>query len=138
MLHPGRVEGGAPAALVVLSQLQIEALSVHSNSDVPDARPRVEPGTQPPECTVVGEHGESGETDCCTEELAALVEHALLDDLISPRQDGLRDRETQGFGCLQIDNQLESPRLLHRQVRRLRALEDLVGMSSLKSSTFLP
>jgi hypothetical protein len=91
VLHPGRVERCAPAAVVVLRQLQIKALAVHADGDVADAGPGVEPGPQRPERSVVGEHRTPGESDCCAEELAALVEHALLDDLVRPEQDGLRD-----------------------------------------------
>jgi hypothetical protein len=36
-----------------------------------------------PECAVVGRHGAPGEADSRTQELAALVDYALLDDLIS-------------------------------------------------------
>jgi hypothetical protein len=39
VLHPGRVEGRAPPALVVLSQLEVEALPVHPDGDVPAASP---------------------------------------------------------------------------------------------------
>ena len=43
VLHAGRVEGRAPAALVVLRQLQIEALAVHPYGHAADAGPGVEP-----------------------------------------------------------------------------------------------
>jgi len=46
VLHPGRVEGRAPASVVVLSQLKIEALAVHPDGDVADAGPGVEPGAE--------------------------------------------------------------------------------------------
>jgi hypothetical protein len=29
---------------------------------------------------------QTGEAECCSEELAALVEHALFDDLVGPSQ----------------------------------------------------
>jgi hypothetical protein len=45
----------------------------------------------------------AGVADCCLEELAALVEHALLDDLVRPQQQRLRDREAQGaFAVLRL------------------------------------
>src|SRR6516165_12302753 len=34
MLHPGRVERGWPAPLIVLSELEIVALAVHASGDV--------------------------------------------------------------------------------------------------------
>jgi hypothetical protein len=79
-----------------------QAPAVHADGDVADAGPGVEPGPQRPERSVVGEHRTPGESDCCAEELAALVEHALLDDLVCPEQDGLRDRESEGFGGIAI------------------------------------
>ena len=47
VLHPGRVEGRAPPAIVVLRQLQVEPLAMHARGDVADARPRIEPGAVP-------------------------------------------------------------------------------------------
>jgi hypothetical protein len=78
----GRVEGRAPTTLIVPGQLEIVALSRHADGDPPDASPGVEPGPQRPE--VVGRARKSGEAECCSQELAALVEHALLDDLVRP------------------------------------------------------
>ena len=80
MLHPPRVERRAPAALVVLGQLEIEALACIPTTTWPDAGPGVEPGTQRPERAVVRQHRAPSESHCRTEELAALVGHALLDD----------------------------------------------------------
>jgi hypothetical protein len=39
--HPSRVEGRSPAAIVVAGELEVEALTVHSEGDVPDPGPRV-------------------------------------------------------------------------------------------------
>jgi len=39
VLHAGRVEGRAPALLVVPGQLEIVALPRHADGDVPDASP---------------------------------------------------------------------------------------------------
>ena len=50
----------------------------------------------------------------------------LLDHFICPRQHRRRDRQAEGFGGLQIDHEFELRRLLHRQVGRLGALQDLV------------
>jgi hypothetical protein len=41
VLHPRRVEGRAPTTLVVSRELEVEALTVHSEGDVPDPGPRV-------------------------------------------------------------------------------------------------
>jgi hypothetical protein len=57
---------------------------------------------------------------------AAFVEHALFDDLIRPPQQRLRNREPERFGSLEIDDELELRGLLHREVARFGALEDLV------------
>jgi hypothetical protein len=46
VLHARRVERGSPASLVILSQLQVVALAVHPDCDVPDASPRVQPGAE--------------------------------------------------------------------------------------------
>src|SRR5262249_18344233 len=82
----GVLERRAPAALVVVRQLQVEALAVHPHGHVADAGPGVEPGAQRPERAVVGRHGAGGESDCRPEQLAALVEHELFDDLVGSHQ----------------------------------------------------
>src|SRR5262245_65808378 len=46
---------------------------------------------------------------------------ALLDYLICPQQHRLRDRQAEGFGGLEIDQEFELGRLRDRQVGRLRA-----------------
>src|SRR5262249_27245216 len=43
VLHAGPVEGRTPAALLVLCQLQVEALAVRSHGNVPDAGAGVDP-----------------------------------------------------------------------------------------------
>src|SRR4030095_6401489 len=50
---------------------------------------------------------------------------ASLDDLIRPRQQRGRDREAEGFGGLEVDDESELRRLLDRQVGWLGALENL-------------
>src|SRR5262249_18439386 len=75
VLHPGRVKGRPPAAVVVLRQLQVEALAVHPGGDPADAGPRVEPRAQRPERAVVRGQRAPGEAERRPEELAALVEH---------------------------------------------------------------
>src|SRR4029453_12020842 len=78
VLHAGGVEGRAPAALVVLSQLEVKALAVHPDRDPPDTGPGVEPGPQRPESTVVGWVRKPGEAECCSQDPPAGVEHAPL------------------------------------------------------------
>src|SRR5215468_6313983 len=61
-----------------------------------------------------------------SQELAAWVEHVLLDDLVSPDEDGLRDCEAERLGSLEVNHELELGWLLHWEIRRLRAFQDLV------------
>src|SRR5438128_10007634 len=50
----------------------------------------------------------------------------LLDHLIRPQQERLRDREAEGLGGLEVDHQLKSRGLLNGKLRRLRSPQDLV------------
>jgi hypothetical protein len=59
---------------------------------------------------------EHGEADSSTQELAALVEHALLDYLVRPQEHGPRDRQPERLSSLQIDHQLELSGLLNGEV----------------------
>src|SRR5262249_9081952 len=52
-----------------------------------------------------------------------------LNNLIRPPQQGRRDRQAEGSGGLEVDDELELRRLLHRQVGGLRALEDPVDVA---------
>src|SRR5712692_10125771 len=56
-------------------------------------------------------------------------QHALLDHLICPYQDRLRDRQPERPRSLEVDDQLERGGLLDGQVRGLGAFEDLVHIS---------
>src|SRR5215510_1974469 len=80
--------------------------------------------------TSLGMAGGSLADDGGSQELAALVEHGLFDDLISAKQERLRDRQAERLGGLEVDDQIKFRGLLHRQVSRLRALEDLVDVPS--------
>src|SRR5262249_46901868 len=100
MLDPGRVARGPPPALVVLGQLKVVALAVHPSGHAPDTSPRVEPGPERPESVVVRGTWEPSEPDCCSRELAALVEHGLFDQLIRPPEHRRRDREAERLGGL--------------------------------------
>src|SRR5215470_6303499 len=54
---------------------------------------------------------------------------ALLDDLVSPEQDPARDRELKRLGRSEVHHGVELLRLLHRNVGRLRALEDAIRVA---------
>ena len=130
VLHPGHVEGCSPTSLVVPCELEIEALARHAALDVADAGPGVEPEPQGPEGAVIRQPGKPGESESCTEEPAALVEHALLDHVVCPPQNRLRNRQPDGLGGLEVDHQLKLRRLLDGKVGGLGALENLVYVNS--------
>jgi hypothetical protein len=106
VLDARRVERRAPAALVVPGQLEVEALTVHAHGDVADVGPGVEPAARRTERAIVRGHRARGEAKCCSQELAAWVEHGLFNYLVRLREHGLRDREIKGFGRLEVDDQL--------------------------------
>ena len=61
-------------------------------------------------------------------QLAALVEHALLDHLIRPPQQQRRwDRQIDRLGGLEVHHQFEFRRLLDGKISGLGALEDQVN-----------
>src|SRR3972149_5120560 len=51
-----------------------------------------------------------------------------FDHLVGPDEDRLRNGEAEGLRRLEVDHQLELRRLLHGEVRRLGALENLVDV----------
>src|SRR5262245_10677027 len=61
-----------------------------------------------------------------SQEPTALVDHALVDDLVGSDQNGLWDREPKSLGGFEIDHQLELRGLLDGKLAGLGALEDLV------------
>src|SRR5207249_163010 len=63
VLDPARVEGRAPAALVVSGQLHVVPLVNHPGHDGADARPAVEPGPQGAERRMGGHAAEPGEPE---------------------------------------------------------------------------
>ncbi len=75
VLHPGRLEGGSPALLVVAGQLKIVALARHASLDVADAPPRVQPRAEGPQHGHVGVHANGFRRD--EEQAAEAVSHAL-------------------------------------------------------------
>src|SRR4030095_10628126 len=62
----------------------------------------------------------------CAQELAPLVEHALLDHVVRAPQHRRRDREPARLRGLPIDDQLELRWLFDGEVGRLGASENLV------------
>src|SRR5437764_11539271 len=55
-----------------------------------------------------------------------MLADALLDDLVGPLEQRLRDGEPERFGGLEVDDQLELGGLLDGKIAGLRALEDLI------------
>ena len=64
--------------------------------------------------TSVRDAGGSLADDGQSQELAALVEHRLLDHVVCLEEKRLRNAEAEGFGSLAVDDQLELRRLLDR------------------------
>ena len=60
-----------------------------------------------------------------------------MDHLVRQAEDGSWDRETQGLGGLEVDDQLELGRLLHGQIGRLGAFEDLVHVDGALPDPFM-
>jgi len=76
----------------------------------------------------------AGEESSRTPERApAPDEHALLDHLIRPLHQRLRDSEPERLGGIEVDDQLELRRLLDREVGRLGPPENLDVISTLAS-----
>jgi hypothetical protein len=111
----------APTALVVPRKLEIVALVRHADCDPADAGPGVQPCAQRPEGAVVRRSGEPGEADSRLEELAAWVEHALLDD---------------GSARASTDGGIVSPSAL--AVFRLMTRSNFVGCSTGRSAGLAP
>ena len=57
---------------------------------------------------------------------ADVVEQGLLDHVVRPQQERLRDRQPERLGGLEIDDQLKLGGLLNRKIGGLSALKDLV------------
>ena len=125
VLHPGRVERRPPAALVVARELEVEALVSHTDGDPTDAGPGVEPRAERPESVVIRWPLKPGETECCSQEPSALVEHGLLNHLIRPQQDRLRNRQAEGLGRLQFDDEVKLRCLLDWEVGGIGPLQNL-------------
>ena len=62
-----------------------------------------------------------------------MVERGLLDYVVRPQQQRLRDREPERLRRLQIDHQFELRGLLDGEIGGLRAFKDLDVISTLAS-----
>ena len=80
------------------------------------------------ERAVVRGQGAPRKTHSSTQELAALVSHALLDHLVRPLQHRWGNREPKGLGRLDVNHELELRGLLHGQISRLSAFEDPIDV----------
>src|SRR3954469_16533109 len=60
----------------------------------------------------------------CHEPTYAARQNWLIDHLVGAGKEGWRNGDPERFGGLEIDHQLEPGRLLHRQVRWFRPVED--------------
>jgi hypothetical protein len=116
---PRCIEGRPPASVIVLSQLEIVALAVHPYRYSSDACPRIQPCAKCPQGAVVGGHRAPGEANSRAQELAAWVEHGLLDDLVRSPQHRRRDREAERLRGLEVNDQLELGGLLDGQKQRV-------------------
>src|SRR5262245_54603113 len=63
----------------------------------------------------------------CSQELAALVEHGLLDHLVRRQQQRLGDRQSYRLRSLEVDDQVELRRLLDRKVAGARSPKNSIN-----------
>jgi hypothetical protein len=84
VLHARFVGRSRASPIVVPGQLEVKALTVHPTTMWPDAGPGVEPRAQDVKRMVIGRKPD--EAKGRSQELAALVDHALPDHLIRPLQ----------------------------------------------------
>jgi hypothetical protein len=69
---------------------------------------------------------------------ATVVEHTLLDDLVRPLQQRLRDCEAERLGGLEVDDKLELRWLFDGKIGGLGALQDLIYGEQLCGDTRQP
>jgi hypothetical protein len=74
------------------------AVVVDGDRREPQAESENDREPDPPHGHLVGTAGGSLADDGRSQELAALVEHALLDDLVRPQEQRLRDRQSERLG----------------------------------------
>jgi hypothetical protein len=129
--NAGSCASADPTLPAVLGDRPAVLLRLHR--DALDAGPGVEPGPERPERAVVGGQRTPGEADSRTQELAALVAHALLDEFVRSHQERLGNGQAERLGGLHVDDQLELGGLLHGEIGGLGPLEDLDVISTLAS-----
>src|SRR5437660_10165280 len=71
VLHARRVEGRAPATVVVPRELEIVALTRHAGCNPTNAGPRIEPPAEGAQGAVVRGHRAAGEAEGCPAEPTA-------------------------------------------------------------------
>jgi len=111
---------------------KIVVLPLHARDDVAQALPAVEPGAHGLDlrgrwlalCVEEREAKGGGEESAAAIKVRAHGSDSL-DDVIRSQQQRRRDREAEGFGSLEVDGELEDDRLLDREIRWSRALQDL-------------
>src|SRR5258708_6305910 len=62
---------------------------------------------------------------------------SLFDQLVRAGEQRIRDRDPQGLGRLQVDDQYRLRRLLHRKIRRLLAFENTACVAAQKPLVFV-
>ena len=56
------------------------------------------------------------------------LEIRSFDHLVRPHQERLRDRQADGLGCFEVNDEVKLRGLFHREISRLRAFENLVDV----------
>src|SRR5438128_2574601 len=118
----------------------------HRRADRPRSPTRAAPAGRPPGgARLQTKVGQRGDRPSARSPTAVLLRRAVsgrrparrgtsdarsLDDLIRPQQQRLRNREAEGFGGLQINDELEFRWLLDRDFVRLRPAQNLVDKVS--------
>jgi hypothetical protein len=77
MLYPTELQA-RQVVTIAFRPTSTRSQARHADGDVADAGPGVEPGPERPERAVVRRTREPGEAECCSQELAALVENGSI------------------------------------------------------------
>src|SRR2546426_3998713 len=92
----------------------------------PKESPRRMVATPPPNVPVRGRSEQRELRSAPLGSSTPLLRSASLNDLRSPQENGLRDRQAERFSGLHVDDQIELCGPLHGQVARLRTFQDPV------------
>jgi hypothetical protein len=84
---------------------------------------------RPPRMSVILELGHCSTQSACLKRARTGNPAASLDDFVGRGQQRRRNGEAEGFGGLEVDDQLETRRLLDRQIAGLCAFQDLVDVA---------